>query len=112
MKSKPNPKGVSSISMFFQQKFAIFRQGPRQSKPELPSTINVNLDGNNVKEIETPKVIRKSRLNSWLGESAENASKHEESADNGQNGPDSKEMSGLALDSIHTDDSQKDISTG
>jgi hypothetical protein len=48
--------GVSSISMFFQQKFAIFRQ----SKADLPNSIVVNNDTNNAraKEIETPKVTR------------------------------------------------------
>lgn len=50
---------------------------------------------------ETPKV-RKSRLQSWLGESGE----HKESESDGQNGPDSKELSGLVLDSVHSDESE------
>lgn len=46
---------------------------------------------------------RKSRLQSWLGESATPGEEQSE----GGNGPDSKELSGLALDSVHSGDQEE-----
>jgi len=46
---------------------------------------------------ETPR-IRKSRLQSWVGGS------HDPKEDE-ENGPTSQEMSGLVLDSVHSDES-------
>ena len=51
-------------------------------------------------EIDTPN-IRKSRLQSWLGERATPGEGED------ANGPDSKELSGLALDSIQSGDQEE-----
>lgn len=51
-------------------------------------------------EMDTPN-IRKSRLQSWLGESATPGEGED------ANGPDSKELSGLALDSIQSGDQEE-----
>ncbi len=101
-KAKAQPS-INKFSEFFQHKLALFgRKRPSGTKQEeaeqRPSNIASDKDPVN----EAPN-IRKSRLQSWLGESATPGGEQSD----GGNGPDSKELSGLALDSIPSVDQEE-----